>query len=45
MAKRRIIPRSLQQPPRFRLIVHAFVEGGTELDYLQNHYHPIDVTA
>lgn len=36
MAKRRIISRLLQQPSRFRLIVHAFVEGGTELDYLQN---------
>ena len=36
MAKRRIIPRSLQHPSRFRLIVHAFVEGRTELDYLQN---------
>ena len=36
MAKRRKNSRSLQPPSRFRLIVHAFVEGGTELDYLQN---------
>lgn len=35
MAKRRPIPLSIRGPSRFRLIVHAFMEGGTELDYLQ----------
>ena len=35
MARRQTRLAALQHPERFRLVVHAFVEGGTELDYLQ----------
>ena len=35
MARRQARLATLRHPERFRLVVHAFVEGGTELDYLQ----------